>query len=318
MTVKEKILQIFENNTAKEFSGQELADKIGVSRTAVWKAINSLNEDGYTIEADKAQGYRLIKSGDYLSAENVRSHLPENMKENEIIVLKTVDSTNTYAKKLTADGKKSGTVVIAETQTAGRGRRGNSFYSPDKTGLYMTVILRPEFFTADADLVTICAGCAVCRAIESMTEKTPLIKWVNDIYLNGKKICGILSEATADFEARTIDSIVVGIGINITTADFPNGLETKAGQLGAPVSRAALAAKIYEFLFLCLDRTREENIEDYKSHSLVLNKKISFIKNNVSRIGKAIDITPKGELVVETENEVMILNSGEISIIPIV
>lgn len=333
MTVKEKLLWILEESKGKELSGQELADKLGVSRTAVWKAVNSLGGEGYKIEAGKGKGYRLIKAGDFLSAEGVRSHLPEEMRGNEIIVLKTVDSTNTYAKKLAADGAKNGTVIIAEAQTAGRGRRGNSFYSPIGTGLYMTVILRPEFYSPDIDLhqsglkqdseplfknglelVTVCAGCAVCMAIESITDKKPLIKWVNDVYLDGKKICGILSEATTDYETKSIDSVVVGMGINITTEDFPEDLGKKAGALGEAVNRAVLAARVTECLFKCLNRTSEENIADYKAHSLVLGREVSFTKSGTEYKATAVDIDMKGQLIVEAAEGVMTLNSGEISV----
>lgn len=314
MTVKEKLLNILEQSGGKSLSGQELANKLNVSRTAVWKAMNGLSQDGCEIEASKTEGYRLIKSGDILSAEVIRAKLPEKLKGNEIIVLKTVDSTNNYAKKAAADGAENGTIIVADTQTAGRGRRGNSFYSPPKTGLYMTVILRRDFFDSDTDLITICAGCGVCMAIEELTDKTPLIKWVNDVYLDGKKICGILSEATIDFEAKTIDSVVVGMGINLTTEDFPNGLEKKAGTLGLSLNRSLLAAKITECLFRCLERTREENISDYKAHSLVLGKQVSFVKNNIDYTAEAVDIDNKGQLIVKTKDGEMILNSGEISV----
>lgn len=314
MTVKEKLLNILEQSGGQSLSGQELANKLNVSRTAVWKAMNGLSQEGYEIEADKTTGYRLIKSGDILSAEVIRAKLPEKLKDNEIIVLKTVDSTNNYAKKAAADGAKNGTIIVADTQTAGRGRRGNSFYSPPKTGLYMTVILRRDFFNSDTDLITICAGCGVCRAIEELTDKAPLIKWVNDVYLDGKKICGILSEATIDFEAKTIDSVAVGMGINLTTEDFPEGLEKKAGTLGLSLNRSALAAKTAECLFRCLERTREENIADYKAHSLVLGKQVSFVKNNIDYTAEAVDIDDKGQLIVKTKDGEMILNSGEISV----
>lgn len=314
MTVKEKLLRILEESGGKELSGQELADRLGVSRTAVWKAINALGGDGYRIEAGRGKGYRLIKAGDFLSAEGVRSYLPAELAENDIIVLKTVDSTNNYARKLAADGAKNGTAVIAETQTAGKGRRGNSFYSPLGTGLYMTVILRPDFFTSDTDLITVCAGCAVCMAVEALTDKKPRIKWVNDVYLEGKKICGILSEANFDYEAKTIDSVVVGMGINITTKDFPDGLDKKAGTVGEAINRAVLAAKVQECLFKCLGRTREENIADYKARSLVLGKEVGFSKDGREYRAKAVDIDMSGQLVVETSDGVMTLNSGEISV----
>lgn len=314
MGVKEELLRIFEESGGLGLSGQMLADKLCVSRTAVWKGISSLNSDGYRIEAEKGKGYRLLDSGDFLSAERVRLHLPEDLRENEITVLKTVDSTNTFAKKQAADGAKSGTVIISEEQTGGRGRRGNSFYSPSGTGLYMSVILREAPAYCDTDLITICAGCGVCMAIEELTEKKPLIKWVNDVYLDGKKICGILSEATFDYEAKTIDSIVVGIGINITTAGFPDELDKKSGVIGVPIERAMLAAKVTECFFKCLKRTREENINDYKSLSLVLGREVEFMKEGLLHKAKAIDIDMEGQLIVESTDGVMKLNSGEISV----
>ena len=323
MSVKEELLQILTENTGQEISGQELADRLKVSRTAVWKAVNGLITEGCEIQAVRNRGYRLVNGGDLLSVGAVKAFLPPELQDSEIILLKTVDSTNTYAKKLAADGARDGTVVIAEQQTAGRGRRGNSFYSPPKSGLYMTVVLRPEQHAADTDLFTVCAGCGVCRAVEKLSGAKPLIKWVNDVYLDRKKICGILSEANTDFESGVVDSVVTGIGINISTADFPDGLGSKAGSISAgtgastgagDITRAKLAAAVLGELMYCLSRSRQENIADYKARSLVLGKEVSFLMNNVQYVGKAIDIDESGQLVVVTEEGEMKLNSGEISI----
>ena len=319
MSTKEELLRILTENAGREISGQELADRLKVSRTAVWKAVNGLIAEGCEIQAGRNRGYRLIKVGDLLSVGAVKAFLPQEWQDSEIILLKTVDSTNTYAKKLAADGARDGTVVIAEQQTAGRGRRGNSFYSPPKSGLYMTVVLRPERHAADIDLFTICAGCAVCRAVEELSGTKPLIKWVNDVYLGGKKICGILSEATTDFESGVVDSVVTGMGINISTEDFPDGLGSKAGSIGGSVgtgniTRARLAAAVFRELMYCLGRRRADNIADYKAHSLVLGKEVSFMMNNVQYKGKAVDIDDSGQLVVVTQNGELKLNSGEISI----
>ena len=315
MSIKDELLRILTENAGKEISGQELADRLEVSRTAIWKAVNGLISEGYEIQAGRNRGYRLVNDADLLSVGAIRAFLPPELQDNEIILLKTVDSTNTYAKKSAADGAKDGTVVIAEQQTAGRGRRGNSFYSPAKSGLYMTVILRPELHATDIDLFTICAGCGVCRAVERLSGRTPLIKWVNDVYLDGKKICGILSEATTDFESGIVDSIVTGIGINISTVDFPDGLGSKAGSIGSGnVTRARLAATVCSELIYCLGRSREENIADYKSRSLVLGKELNFVQNGVEYTAKAVDIDDKGQLVVLTEDGEMILNSGEVSV----
>lgn len=314
MTVKESLLQVLEKSEGKALSGQDLADNLGVSRTAIWKAMKKLTEQGFEIEAVRNRGYRLIRAGDILSAEGIRSRLPAQLQDTEIVILKTIDSTNTYAKKIAADGAKSGTVVIAEEQTAGRGRRGHSFYSPDKKGLYMSIILCGREFKSGLDLFTVCAGCAVCTAIEKLAEKTPKIKWVNDIYLNGKKVCGILSEATADIESRSIDSVVVGIGINLTTENFPDEIKATAGSLEKNISRNVLAALVITELYNCLNRTGEENINEYKSRSLVLGKEIHYIKNGVACTGEAVDIDGKGQLIVITDNGKEVLNSGEISV----
>lgn len=314
MTVKENLLSILDKSDGRAISGQELADSMGVSRTAVWKAMKGLIEQGYEIEAVRNRGYRLLKAGDVLTAEGIRSNLPRELKGCPIIILKTVDSTNTYAKKLAADGAESGTIVIAEQQTAGRGRRGNSFYSPEKTGLYMSIILRNHQFKDNTDLLTICAGCSVCAAIEKLSDKKPLIKWVNDVYSEGKKICGILSEATADVESGTVDSVVVGIGVNITENHFPKDIQNKAGALEIDISRNRLAAEITAQLYRCMSSERGEILGDYKVHSLVLGKQVKFIKNGIDMTGKAVDIGDKGQLIVITEKGKEILNSGEISV----
>ena len=315
MSVKEELLQILTEKEGLVVSGQELADKLQVSRTAVWKAVNGLIAEGCDIQAGRNSGYRLVSSGGLLSVGAIRAFLPSQLRDREIILLKTVDSTNTYAKKLAADGAADGTVVIAEEQTAGRGRRGNSFYSPPKSGLYMTVILRPENHAADIDLFTICAGCGVCRAVEELSGTKPQIKWVNDIYLNGKKICGILSEATTDFESGVVDSVVTGMGINISTEDFPSDIRSKAGSIGVNITRSALAAAVLRELTYCLSRSRAENIADYKARSLVLGKEVSFVLNGVQYVAEAVDIDDSGRLVVATEEGEMRLNSGEISVV---
>ncbi len=317
MSVKEELYRLLENNEGRIFSGQELAETLGVSRQAVWKAVSKLKNEGFEIETLKNKGYRLIKSGDLLTPQTVRTLLPKELSELQINVYRSVTSTNTIAKKSAAEGAKNGTVIIAEEQTAGRGRRGNSFYSPSRTGLYMSVILRTGEIGEDTDLYTICAGCAVCLAVEELTRCKPLIKWVNDVYLENRKICGILSEATADIEIGHIDSVVIGIGINLSTEGFPAEIREKAGTIcanGENVSRAQMAAAVLKNLFLCLKRSREENIRDYKQRSMVLNKEVEFFKNGVRRFGRAVDIDNKGQLVVETESGTEILNSGEISI----
>lgn len=310
MTVKDLVLRELEGGAAVQ--GQTLADKLGVSRNAVWKAVNSLISDGCDIQSGHG-GYRLIGTADVLTVGGVRSLLPKTMENIPIILLKTVNSTNTYAKKIAADNAASGTLVIAEQQTEGRGRRGHTFYSPEKSGLYMSVILHPEHGEIPMNLLTVCAGNAVCKAVEMLGGGSPKIKWVNDIFLDSHKICGILTEGTVDYETGEVGSAVVGIGVNISTI-FPPELQNIAGGLAAQIPRAPLAAAIYRLLFEQFTYSREEIIAEYKSRSLVLGRQVVFSHDNSDFHATAIDIDNTGALVVKLGEEIRYLNSGEISI----
>lgn len=232
----------------------------------------------------------------------------------DIIVLESINSTNTYAKELAQNGAKHNTVVIANHQTSGRGRLGKEFFSPSDTGLYMSIILRSVGCALDPTALTIAAGVAVCRAIENLCNKQPQIKWVNDIFLGGRKICGILAEAGTN--SGTLDYIVVGIGINVSTKNFPSELSTIAGSLGDSTNRSVLAGKVItEFNHLQPLGGTTELINQYKNRSLVLGKKIDFTKNGETYTGIATDINNEGNLIVTLENdETITLKSGEISL----
>lgn len=313
MSIKEELVTLLEANG--ELAGENLARMLGVSRQAVWKAVKALNDEGYEIAGTQNKGYKMIKSGDALNAETIKSLLNSNCEDAPIVLLECVDSTNTYAKKLAADGAISGTAVITDEQTAGRGRRGHSFFSPSKTGLYMSVILRKNESFVDVTAFTVCAANAVCMAVEKLSGKKPKIKWVNDIFLGKKKICGILTEATTDFESGGIDSVVVGIGVNIGTERFPDDVKRIAGSVGVPIKRNALAAEIINNLYSCLMLSKTENMMFYREHSLVVGKDITFTYNNKDYEAKVLDINEDGELIVLTPRNVeMVLNSGEISI----
>lgn len=232
----------------------------------------------------------------------------------DIIVLDTVNSTNTYAKELAQNGAKHHTVVIANHQTAGRGRLGREFFSPSDTGLYMSIILRPDRCSLNPTSVTIAAAVAVCRAIEKCCNTQPKIKWVNDIFLDGRKICGILAEAGTNSGA--LDYIIVGIGINVSTQNFPADLNNIAGSLGHDIDRNLIAGKILDELNrlhpIC---GNSELIDEYKNRSLVLGKKIDFTQNGETYTGIATDINNEGNLIVTLENsETITLKSGEISL----
>ncbi len=248
-----------------------------------------------------------------LSSKNIGSHL-DNPKNFDIYVLDTVDSTNSYAKKLAQNGAKNNTVVIANHQTAGRGRLGRTFYSPAHTGLYMSILLCPDGRILDPAALTIAAAVAVCRCVSTLCDKKPQVKWVNDIFVDNKKICGILAEAGSD--SGILSYIIIGIGLNISTEVFPGELKSIAGSLNTTVNRNVIAGEIINQLNtlrpLC---GTQALIDEYKSFSLVLGKKINFTQNGETYHGTAIDINIEGNLIVRLDTqETVVLKSGEISL----
>ncbi|MDZ4994530.1 biotin--[acetyl-CoA-carboxylase] ligase [Clostridium perfringens] len=323
MSVKESVLKILEENRETSISGEELAKYLSVSRAAVWKAINALRGEGYNITAVTNRGYQLTKDNDLLSAEGIKIFLNPKYNENYIRVYKTIDSTNQEAKKILMDDDiPHGTVLLSEEQTAGRGRFQRKFFSPSNKGIYMSVILRPNIELSKAIHITTSAAVSVCRAIENLTNKRPKIKWVNDIFLDEKKICGILTEATGNFESGRVENVVVGIGINFKTKedDFPDDIKDVAGSIfegeEPNITRNQLVAEILnELLYMCDNLEDKSIMQEYKVLSFVLGKKVSFLKNNKLNKAKAVDISDEGALVVQYENgDLDYLNSGEISI----
>ncbi|MEG2274318.1 MAG: biotin--[acetyl-CoA-carboxylase] ligase, partial [Clostridia bacterium] len=227
MTQKEKILKILEGNRDCVVSGQQLADQLGISRAAVWKAIKSLQGAGYVISAKTNGGYALQAVNDIVSRSAVEVCLGYSLKD--AYFFDEVDSTNNFALTLAQNGVAEGALVVATQQSNGKGRVGKSFVSP-KGGIYMSVVLRPNCPLAEATLLTPMAAVAVAKAIRKLCNVDAKIKWVNDIYLDGKKICGILTQAVTDFENEHVAAVVVGIGINFDTpaSAFDGELACKA------------------------------------------------------------------------------------------
>lgn len=292
-------------------SGQELACKFGKSRAAVWKAVRSLIKDGYQIDAVTNRGYRLTHDSERISAESISTYLKN---EADVLYYPVADSTNNVCKRLLGEGKKGRFIVAAGEQSAGRGRQGKSFYSPAATGIYFSLVLRPATALQNAVTATTAAAVAVCRAIERLTDKKPKIKWVNDVFVDGKKICGILTEAITNFEEGVVDSVIIGIGINITTDSFPEDAQ-QAGSLNADVNKNRLIAAISDELISIACGSYREFIDYYRCHSLVLGQKIKFICDGYVTPATAVSIDETGGLEVELENgEHKVLRSGEISI----
>lgn len=317
MGLKHEVLRLLEENRESYLSGQEIANRLAFSRTAVWKAIHSLKEEGYQIHAVSNKGYQLDTSCDLLSSEGIHAYLAEDLKQFPIYVYQQIGSTNTEAKQQALNGAPHGTIILAEEQTQGRGRLGRKFYSPKGTGIYMSIILRPQLHLNQAIQVTTTVAVAICRVIEKLTNQNPHIKWVNDIYLGKQKICGILTEAVTDFESGQVEFIILGIGLNVNTVDFPADLHEIAGSLNPKdVTRNQLCAHLLNELFSLFSKLNDPQVlEEYKSKSNVLGNWITFMKNQESYEAFAEDINEQGGLIVRLKNdEKMILNSGEISI----
>ena len=221
MTTKEQLLTLLEARQGSFVSGEELAGALSLSRAAVCKAIKALRQEGCAIEAITNRGYRLSPDSDILSAQGVKKHLNPNF---QITVSPSVDSTNTLLRSMAEQGAPEGTVVIANAQTKGRGRRGRTFYSPGNTGIYLSLLLRPvNAGPRQTVTLTAAAAVALCQAMEAVSGAEPQIKWVNDIFLNGRKVSGILSEAAFGLESGVPEYVVVGVGINVYTPEggFP-------------------------------------------------------------------------------------------------
>lgn len=325
MSTKNRILELLEQQRGESISGEHLAGVLGISRNAVWKAIKELQKDGYHIVAVTNKGYCLSDENDIVSIPGIKPFLSERSQPyaNKIQIYKSLESTNKTAKEMAIAGAEHGTVILSDCQTMGRGRYSRNFFSPAGGGLYMSIILRPEVLHFENPTsVTAFAAVSVCEAIESISKKTPKIKWVNDIFIDGKKVCGILTEAVTDFESGGLDWVVLGIGINvyIRTEDFPGDLQSLATSIypdeKMPGVRNKLSAKIINrILGFEAPPSEEEIFEKYKKRLMVLGKKITVIQNQVEYKATAIDVDSVGHLIVKNENgERITISSGEIRI----
>ena len=316
MTLRNQVLSLLEQSQGTVISGQELADTLYVSRTAIWKAIQQLRQQGYAIEASSKKGYWLATSSDTLSADAVSSYLTKEGFMLPVEYHETLASTNDRAKQLAFEGAAHGTVVLANAQSAGRGRYGRSFFSPAHTGLYLSLVLRPTT-PMEAAHITMSSAVSVCQAIAPWSKQEPHIKWINDIYLGERKLGGILSEAQFGLESGSLDSAVVGIGLNIATAesDFPTELQHKAVSLFSnTIRRSQLAANIIIAVLRNLDQPFQTLLPEYRQRSLLVGRDIIFTLNGQTREGTALEVNDEGHLMVLSNDTTIALHSGEVSI----
>lgn len=323
---KDILLKMLESNRGDYLSGEAMANELGITRAAVWKAISELRKDGHDIVSKTGFGYVLSEKSDLLSAPGMIPFLngPATNPEN-LYVYDELVSTNQTAKQLGAENAVSGTLVVADHQTKGRGRLGRTFFSPKGSGLYMSIIIRPDSKPNQAVLTTTATAVAVLRAIKTWANIDVKIKWVNDLFYKKRKIAGILVEATTDIQTRRVDYLVIGIGINVEgkSADFPKEIESIAGALfenDNHPQRNKLCALIYNNVMeLTINPDPEDYMDEYKENCFILNKPVDVIKQSQETITViARDIDNQGGLIAETKDgKTFTLNSGEVSLRPL-
>lgn len=319
--MKTKILTILSNSDGY-VSGQQLCEELGVSRTAVWKVMNRLKEEGYVIDSISNKGYRLISQPDVITSEAILSRLKTKNIGRSIFCYDEVTSTNTVAKQFAEEMKEEGLLVVSDKQTNGKGRRGRVWESPKGTGIFMTILLRPQMKPIYASMLTLVAALALNDTIRDMTGLDAKIKWPNDIVVNGKKVCGILTELSA--EVDYINYVVVGIGVNANTEDFPEELKDKASSLylesGKRVNRATLIAHTMEALeqyYTIFLQTKDlSNLkEPYTKVLINKDREVQILSSDESFTGVARGITKEGHLIVEKDDKELIeVYAGEVSV----
>lgn len=321
MELRTKLLKRLEGARGTFFSGEQLAEECGVSRNAVWKGIKSLRREGYEIASVRNRGYKLLAESDVLSPQSIEKFLEEPFA---VYTTKITTSTNDDVRELAERGASEWTVVVAEEQTAGRGRYHRAFDSPADVGLYMSILLRPRFPAEETLFITACTAVAVCEAVEAVAQKYAEIKWVNDVFLNGKKICGILTEASYSVESGGLAYAVVGIGVNVKQRQFPQELAKVAGcvfEEGEYPSegRAKLVGEILNRLRRYYEQIRVRTFyAEYKRRSFVLGKKVRVISGVFDDVADALDLDENCFLIVRfSDGSVRKLSAGEVRILPL-
>lgn len=327
--MRSQILNLLKKSGKDFLSGEDLAESLKVSRTAIWKHIKALRDSGYNIESVPRNGYRLVDSPDLLSAEEIRTTLSTKILGSQIKYFTTTDSTNNQAKKLAAQGAPDGTIVISEEQGGARGRLTRSFFTPKYKGIWFSVILRPKFLPQEAPKCTLLAAVAIAQAIKEVTDVKVGIKWPNDILYEGKKLVGILTEMNAEMDC--VNYIVIGMGINVNFSreempDYIKDIATSLSQItGRNIPRLALLNSILSHLEELYINVQQDGfalvLDLWRKYSITLNQQIKVIGTNNSDAetfeGTAVDIDTDGALLVNTNGQIKRVLAGDVSIRPV-
>lgn len=321
---RETILSLLLAHQGDYLSGEAMSQQLGISRAAVWKAIEALRQEGYVITSAPNRGYRLDSAPDRIREGELSGHLVGCTLGSSLLCLDTIDSTNTECKRQAMAGAPHGLVILSEEQSGGRGRRGRSFQSPRGCGLYLSVLLRPNLSLSQVNDFTTWVAVAVCNGIEVACGVRPQIKWTNDLILGGKKLCGILTELGLESETHSLQYLVTGIGINVnqTPEDFDEEIRSIATSLsmylGKPVRRAALAVEIIRALdrmYAGFPQNKQEYLDRYRADCMTPGNQVQLITPTSRQEAYALSIDDEFRLVVEfPDGTQKALSAGEVSV----
>ncbi len=320
----EKVLAWLKEYKDEFCSGAKMSAELGLSRAAVWKAVERLRQEGYAITSAPNRGYRLEESPDRLSPGELAGALEGCALGRSLICLGSVDSTNNYAKKLADEGAPHGTVVLTETQTAGRGRQGKSFDSPAGKGLYLSVLLRPDLPPMEVVNLTAWTAVALCDAVEQVARERPGIKWTNDLILHQKKLCGILTEMGLEAESGQLQYVVIGVGVNVsqTAEDWGDELSPIATSLEQALDRRVRRAELAAAVIRSLDRMvrdfpteKETYLARYRADCVTTGHQVRLLQKGGERIAFAEGIDGDFALVVRhSDGTTETVTAGDVSV----
>ena len=328
MKTKEAVLLYLQEHTGEPISGEIMALALNKSRTSIWKAIQSLKKEGYSIESSTNKGYTLSQNNDVLSEQQITQELIQQHHPIDWVIqtMESTTSTNDLAKLYANHNSTTPAIFISEEQTAGRGRLGRKFVSPSKTGLYISLCLFPTIALEDLSLVTCATAVACVETLEQLTGKSLNIKWVNDLFYQDKKVGGILTEVISDFESQQVQSLIVGMGINLieNPQSFPEELHSIVGSIFSSKTEYSnssfnrnqfIATFLEKWTFYYQNLSQREFISSYKEYSNVIGKSIKVIEGNQVYHAYAKDIDENGHLIIEKEDKSLhALSYGEVSI----